>query len=359
MRPPPQSWVERGWLNWGFSGAAVNPSPERFADRTAWILVGLGLALVLAYHLVPGLLAGLLMFSLLHRLDGLLRRGRLASAGNARFRALAVLVLVGLAVAGAATLGISLLWKARATALPELLARMAQVLESTRAWLGGRWIPAELADADALREALAGYFRGHAAEFKAAGGQAGRTLAHILAGLAIGALAAFHVPDPEGPKPLAASLGGRLRRLLGAFDAVVYAQVKISAINTVLTGFYLYAALPMAGVHLPLRSTLVGVTFLAGLLPVLGNVISNTAIVLISLGVGPGVAAASLAYLVVVHKLEYFVNARIVGSRIRAQTWEVITAMVLLEIAFGTAGLVLAPILYAYLKGELGDRGWV
>ncbi len=330
-----------------------------FAERAAWVLVGLGLCFALAFHLVPGLLAGLLLFSLLHRLDGLLRRGRLASAGNARLRALAVLALVGLVLAGAATLGLSLLWKARTTALPELLARMAQVLDSTRAWLGGRWIPAELADADTLREALAGFLRDHAAEFKAAGGHAGKALAHILAGLAIGVLAAFHHPDPEGPKPLAEALGGRLQRLLQAFEAVVYAQVKISAINTALTAFYLYLALPLFGVTLPLRSTLVGVTFLAGLLPVLGNVLSNTAVVLISLGTGPGVAAASLAYLVVIHKLEYFVNARIVGSRIHAQTWEVIASMILMEIAFGTTGLVLAPILYAYLKGELRERGWV
>ena len=337
----------------------MEPQPATFSERAAWVLTGLGLGFALLFHLVPGLLAGLLLFSLLHRLDGLLRRGRLASAGNARLRALAVLALVGLALAGAAALGLSVLWKARTTALPELLARMAQVLDSTRSWLGGRWIPVELGDAETLREALSGFLKAHAAEFKIAGGQAGKALAHILAGMAIGVLAAFHHAEPDGSKPLAAALGGRLKRLLLAFEAVVYAQVKISLINTLLTAVYLYAVLPLFGVQLPLRSTLVGVTFLAGLLPVLGNVVSNTAIVLISLGVGPGVALGSLAYLVLVHKLEYFINARIVGSRIHAQTWEVIASMILMEIAFGTAGLVVAPILYAYLKGELRERAWV
>jgi predicted PurR-regulated permease PerM len=333
--------------------------PASFSERAAWILTGLGLCFALVFHLVPGLLAGLLLFSLLHRLDGLLRRGRLASAGNARLLALLVLAGVGLALAGAAALGLTLLWKARTTALPELLARMSQVLDSTRTWLGGRWIPAELGDADTLREALSTFLKGHAAEFKAAGSHAGKALAHILAGMAIGVLAAFHRPDPEGPRPLAAALGGRLARFLQAFEAVVYAQVKISFINTVLTALYLYLLLPLLGVQLPLRATLVGVTFAAGLLPVLGNVISNTAIVLISLGTGPGVATGSLLYLVLVHKLEYFVNARIVGSRIHAQTWEVIASMILMEIAFGTSGLVLAPILYAYVKGELRERAWV
>jgi predicted PurR-regulated permease PerM len=337
----------------------MNPQPASFAERTAWVLLGLGLCFALFFHLVPGLLAGLLLFSLLHRLDRLLRKGRLASEGNARLRALAVLALVGLALAGAAALGFSVLWKARTTALPELLARMAHALDNTRAWLGGRWIPEELGDADTLREALSNFLKEHAAEFKLAGSHAGKALAHILAGMAIGVLAAFHHADPEGPRPLAAALGGRLQRFLQAFEAVVYAQVKISAINTVLTAIYLYAVLPLFGVQLPLRSTLVGVTFAAGLLPVLGNVLSNTAVVLISLGVGPGVAAASLVYLVLVHKLEYFVNARIVGARIHAQIWEVIASMILMEIAFGTTGLVLAPILYAYVKGELRERAWV
>ena len=330
-----------------------------FSERAAWILMGLALAFALGFHLVPGLLAGLLIFSLLHRLDLLLQKGKLASRGNARLRALALLALVALLLVGLAALGLAALWKVRSTVLPELLARMAQILDSTRAWLGGRWIPEDLADADTLREALSAYLKGHAAQFQTAGGHAGKALAHILAGLAIGVLGAFHHPDPEGPKPLAAALGGRLARFREAFEAVIFSQVKISLINTALSALYLFAILPLFGVRLPLRLTLVGVTFAAGLLPVLGNVLSNTAVVLISLGVGPGVAVASLVYLVLVHKLEYFINARIVGSRIHAQAWEVITAMIVMEVLFGTAGLVLAPILYAYVKGELRERGWV
>lgn len=334
-------------------------APSTFPERAAWVLLGLGLAFALAFHLVPGVLAGLLLFSLLHKVDTLLRKGRMASEGNARLRALAVLGVVGLLLAGAAALGLSALWKVRTTALPELLARMAQILDSTRTWLGNRWIPEELADADTLRDAVSAFLKDHAAEFKTAGGHAGKALAHILAGLAIGVLGAFHHADPEGPRPLAAALGGRLRRFREAFEAVVFAQVKISLINTVLSALYLYGILPLFGIHLPMRLSLVGVTFAAGLLPVLGNVLSNAAVVLISLGAGPGVALASLVYLVVVHKLEYFVNAKIVGSRIHAQAWEVIAAMIVMEVAFGTTGLVLAPILYAYAKGELLERGWV
>ena len=111
------------------------------------------------------------------------------------------------------------------------------------------------------------------------------------------------------------------------------------------------------GIHLPLAKTMVVVTFLAGLLPVIGNLISNVVIVVLSLAHSPQVAVASLVYLVVIHKLEYFLNARIVGSRIQAQAWELLLAMLAMEAAFGIAGVVAAPIYYAYVKRELTDVG--
>jgi predicted PurR-regulated permease PerM len=112
-------------------------------------------------------------------------------------------------------------------------------------------------------------------------------------------------------------------------------------------------------VRLPFAGTLVAVTFLTGLLPVAGNLLSNTVIVIISLGVSAWVAVASLVFLVVIHKLEYVVNARIVGGRIRAAAWELLIALIAMESAFGVPGVVLAPILYAYAKQELVDRGLI
>ena len=98
------------------------------------------------------------------------------------------------------------------------------------------------------------------------------------------------------------------------------------------------------------------VTFIVGLIPILGNLISNTVIVIVSLSVSPWVAIASLVFLILIHKLEYFVNARIIGSRINARAWELLTAMLVMEAAFGIPGLIAAPIYYAYLKDELSVR---
>jgi len=98
------------------------------------------------------------------------------------------------------------------------------------------------------------------------------------------------------------------------------------------------------------------ITFIAGLLPVVGNLISNTVILIVSLSQSLAIAVASLAFLVVIHKAEYFLNARIVGARIHAKAWELLVAMLVMEAAFGIAGLIAAPIYYAYLKDELAAR---
>jgi hypothetical protein len=104
----------------------------------------------------------------------------------------------------------------------------------------------------------------------------------------------------------------------------VFAQVRISALNTILTTLYLTLALPLVGVHLPLAKTMLAVTFVVGLLPVVGNLVSNTIIVILSLSVSLAVAVVSLVFLVIIHKLVVYskraVNAwGFVQAGLRAQ----------------------------------------
>src|SRR5262249_7815647 len=116
---------------------------------------------------------------------------------------------------------------------------------------------------------------------------------------------------------------------------------------------------PLFGLNLPLTKTLIAITFIVGLLPVVGNLISNTAITVVALSISLYTALAALLFLVVIHKLEYFLNARIVGERIHARGWELLRAMIVLEVAFGIGGLIAAPIYYAYIKNELTDSGLI
>jgi len=118
-------------------------------------------------------------------------------------------------------------------------------------------------------------------------------------------------------------------------------------------------ALPLSGVALPFVKTMVLATFVIGLVPIVGNLVTNTIIVVISLNHSVRVAVCSLLFLVVIHKLEYFVNARLVAGQIQSAAWELLIAMLLMESLFGIPGLVVAPIVYAYVKGELRTHGLV
>ena len=131
-------------------------------------------------------------------------------------------------------------------------------------------------------------------------------------------LALHEAVDGTAQRPLAYAVSVQAERLGDAFRRVVFAQVRISLINTAFTAIYLAVVLPLFGIHLPLTKTMIAITFIAGLLPVIGNLISNTVIVIVSLAYSPYIAIASLMYLVVIHKLEYFLNARIIGSRIQS-----------------------------------------
>jgi predicted PurR-regulated permease PerM len=167
-------------------------------------------------------------------------------------------------------------------------------------------------------------------------------------------MVALHTARPSLRRgPLLGVLATRSANLAIAFRNIVFAQVKISAINTLFTAIFLLIVLPLFGVNLPFAKTLVIVTFVVGLVPVIGNLISNSIIFVVGLTVSLWVALAALGFLIVIHKFEYFLNARIVGGRIRARAWEILIAMLLMEAAFGIAGLIAAPIYYAYLKREL------
>jgi len=323
-------------------------------QQTSWLLAALALFLVLQLHLLPALLAGLLVFDLVHVLAPYLA-GRLSDrrAKLAAVLLLAVVVIAGIVVGAGLAVG----FFHGQGGLTALAQKMAETLENSRQWLPD-WLVAMLPeDIDAMKHAAAHWLREHAGTVQGVGKEAAIGFAHVLVGMIIGAMVALHETFPGAPlRPLAAAISERAGRLADAFRRVVFAQVRISALNTVFTALYLAALLPLLGVHLPLTKTMIALTFVAGLLPVIGNLISNTVIVVVSLAHSPQIALASLAFLVVIHKLEYFLNARIVGSRISAKAWELLTAMLAMEAAFGIAGLVAAPIYYAYLKSELASE---
>jgi predicted PurR-regulated permease PerM len=212
-----------------------------------------------------------------------------------------------------------------------------------------------------VQHAVSRWLREHAGEMQRWGAEALKILVHILIGLAIGLMAAAAKPDGRAAprRPLILLAQDRMLQLANAFGDVFSAQLRISLINAALTGIYLLVVLPALGYRVPLGPTLVGFTFFASLVPIIGNLLSNAAITIAALTVSVWLGVASLGFLVVVHKLEYFLNARIVGGRTNVPTYAMLASMLVLEAAFGLGGLVAAPIYAAWLTRELREGGWI
>jgi len=324
----------------------------RLASEIIMVIALLG---IMKFGLLGALLPGLLIYQIVHAMVPPLRRMGITHDW-VRMVALAIpALIIGFALAyGVVEL---VILATGPESLVDLLRRMADVVGAARRYVPSwalEYLPANIED---IQNTLALWLRDHAGQLGTMGQTLGRVLFHIVIGLVIGGMLAVRSGLNDRPLgPLAQEVENRAGTLANAFQNIVFSQLRISALNTVLTALYLAVVLPAFGVHLPLIKTMIAVTFIAGLIPILGNLISNTVIVIVGLSVSPVIAAASLAYLVVIHKLEYFMNARIIGGQIKARAWELLAALLVMEALFGIPGLIVAPIYYAYLKDELTAR---
>ncbi|HXI14208.1 MAG TPA: AI-2E family transporter [Thermoanaerobaculia bacterium] len=329
-------------------------------EIAAWLIVGAALLYVLEDKLVAGVIAGLSLYLLLEFLARVFMRSMSGEAARP-LAVVAVALIGGGVLAGGVALMVAF-FRGQAGDLPALMTKMADILESTRAALGAfgyKIIPEVLLDAEGLKAAMAKWLKQNAAAIRMAGGSFSKALVHVIMGFLLALLVFFRNKtrgDAEPSGPLGEYLVQKVKRFMRAFRQIAVAQAKISAVNTILTGIYLLGILPLFGKKLPFTMTIIVVTFLCGLIPILGNLISNTVIVIVSLGISPLTAIGSLAFLVIIHKLEYLVNSRIVGGQTNSQAWEILMAIIIGETAFGIGGVVMAPIIYAFVKNELRER---
>lgn len=324
----------------------------------SYALALLGLYAVLELGLLTALLAGLLVYQLVDFGSRVLERRGVSFLMS---RALLLFLLAAIVVT-AFTLGIAAL-TSQVSGEPEnlaaLLQKMADVVDTGRSHLplwAQEYLPSNVAE---WQVTASEWLRENASRLRVIGRDVGLFFVYLIIGMVIGGLVAIS-PDPARiPGPLAQALIERMSFLRKAFKRIVFSQVRISALNTTLTAIFLTLVMPALGAPLPLTKTMIAVTFIAGLLPIIGNLISNTVIFLVGLSVSMVAAIGALVFLIVLHKLEYFVNAHIIGTRIRSNAWELLIAMTVMEAAFGIPGLVAAPIYYAYIKDELSARQWI
>jgi predicted PurR-regulated permease PerM len=329
-------------------------SREQIIRSTTFVLTGVALVAILQLHLLVPLLAGLLVYELVCFITPFAERWFWT-----RFaKMLVVLLFAGIVIAALAGAVFALIsfFRSDVENLPRLLDKISMILDRVRdgipSFLAG-YLPDDISE---LKQSALEWLRGHIAELQMLGTHTLVLFAETLIALVIGIALSLREVDPHrAPGPLAVALTERAGRFADAFRRVALSQLWISLLNTTFSAIYLLIVLHLFDVHLPLTKTMIAITFIVGLLPIIGNLVSNGIVVVVSLAHSPAIALASLVFLMVIHKLEYFLGARIVGSSIKSQIWELLIAMIVMEALFGVPGLVAAPIYYAYLKSELLD----
>lgn len=350
------------------------PAPPRPLTRgvvtASYVLMAGVLLLVMWRGLLPGLLCVCLGFLLTRALTRWITAGldrvasRPARAPRPDLRQVAQLCAAGLVMLGPLALLAAGLTHSRGYLVDapqqyrELLNYMARTILELR-----QKLPADMATylpegAAEIQRMMANYLGAKAGALAMAGRAwlAGVLFAYV--GLLIGALAAVRPPVAVS-KPLAQQLHQRVLLFGEAFRQIVAAQFWIATFNTVLTAIFLLFVLPLWQLELPYTPVLITFTFVAGLVPIVGNLVCNVVITIVGLSVSPLAAAACLAFLILIHKAEYVINAKVVGRRTQMGVWELLSVMFVAEAVFGPAGLVAAPLFYAYLKKELVAAGMV
>lgn len=312
--------------------------------RVSYGVLALTIVLTGLLHLGTPLLVVLFSYFALRQLYFLTRRKWLA------------LILFGIVAAGIGTAAVYFT-RAAILALPDVADTS---IPSASAWAQKRQIELPFWDFESLRQVVvntlgeeAHYLR-NVANF--AKGATAILVFSVLAIVAAGSLFLKTGLDPHrGSHRVKNNLysiccdevSTRFRDFYRSFATVMGAQITISLINTALTAIFLVA------VRLPQAPLLIAVTFLCGLVPIVGNLASNTVIVFVALTVSLKLAISALVFLVVIHKLEYFLNSKVIGDRIRNPVWLTLIALIIGERLMGIPGLVLAPVLLNYLRVEM------
>ncbi|MEY4670119.1 MAG: hypothetical protein RL518_2818 [Pseudomonadota bacterium] len=143
----------------------------------------------------------------------------------------------------------------------------------------------------------------------------------------------------------------RFGNFFRSFHTVMGAQVAISLINTFFTGLFVLS-LSWFGTPMPYSFVIIMVTFLCGLLPIIGNIMSNTVIFCIGLTQSVQLGIIALSYLIILHKFEYFLNSKIIGGRIKNPMWLTLLSLLVGERLAGIPGMILAPVILNYCKLE-------
>ena len=328
-------------------------------EIASYVLAALVCTAVLVYGLLPGLIAvclGYLMASKLNRQTAV-PRAQLSPTLSAVVVIVLPVLAIGLFLSNARGMVFGAVTQYQAM-LHHLAATVLEIRQKLPPAMAAQ-LPDELI---AAQKWLADYLQSRAYALGGFGTASlrGGLLAYV--GLIVGALivgTSGARPDGMADGPLRAAIRQRGWDFMESFRQIVVAQFWIAGFNALCTAIFLFVALPAAGITMPYAASLVALTFFAGLIPIVGNLLCNVVMTIAGVSISPTVGLVCLLFLVAIHKFEYFINAKIVGKRTNTAAWELLVVMFVGEAIFGVAGLVAAPLYYAYIKKELYRAGLI
>lgn len=310
-----------------------------------------GFVLIMKLGLLPAMFAGMITFMMMRFSEGFM--SSYMRLGN-KSRIVATL-FISLLIIGILTLVsmYSFSWLYKTLSHPDLLVNeTTMVLDKTLKDLPPNISEMFPQDIHKLKSSIVDFIQENLTVLRDFSKGATHTLVTMILGMIIGIMIAAG-DYMKTDKILLLSLREKFTNLVEAFKHVMVAQAGIAAFNAIMTSLFLLIAMPLFDVQFPFAKTIIVLTFVIGLIPIIGNLIVNVIVLLVGLSVSPYVGISSLVYLIFIHKFEYFLNAKIIGSRIEAKAFELLIAMLLMESVFGIIGLVAAPILYCYIKKEM------
>ncbi len=270
-----------------------------------------------------------------------------------KWLALALFVLV----VGGIAYGAAYFTRAAIRELPEIADNS---IPSASAWAQARQIELPFTDFDSLRAFVIEGFK-EEAHYLGDIANFARSTTSIVVFVALGIIAAVSLffnsqldlsRNVQGSRNnlysvFCGEVSARFRDFYRSFATVMGAQITISLINTVLTAIFVLI------IRLPNAPLVIAITFLCGLVPIVGNLVSNTIIACLAFTISLKMALVALLFLIAIHKLEYFLNSKIIGDRIRNPVWLTLLALIIGERLMGIPGMVLAPVVLNYLRVEM------
>lgn len=321
----------------------------------SYLLMISAVLLILSFKIVPAILAAMLAYVLSEKFLNTLH----VKIPNSKMKEKIVGIVVGFGSLGFIYLLLmGVIGLLKGENLNDLLTTLSQTLDDLKIMLPyevAKYIPESVSE---IKKSILDSLKNNINSFAIFGKSALHEFVLIIIGWLIGVLIACKKKSKDQTE-FTKSWNQIWTNFTSAFKFVVFAQFKVAIFNSVIVSIFLFVISPIFDWDIPYSKTLVLITFLCGMLPIVGNLISNTVTFFLALTVSLPAAVTALGLLMLIHKLEYIIISSSLGSDIDSDIWELLIVLFLFEILFGLGAMVFSPIIYAFAKSELRKINWI